>query len=135
MNYPLHGSQHYHGEGACITQRTYEPCHAGPPKTDGSYWRVLMKQGLLEEEMANHSSILDMRIPSKVCQGKKMWHKKLSSQVGRYQYATGEEQLPLAPKRMKQIGQSKNDPQSWMCPLVKVKSDVVRNVLHRNLEC
>ena len=51
------------------------------------------------------------------------------------QYATGEEQLPLAQKWMKQIGQSKNDPQSWMCPLVKVKSDVVRNILHRNLEC
>ena len=51
------------------------------------------------------------------------------------QYATGEEQLPLVPKWMKQIGQSKNDPQSWMCPLVKVKSNVVRNILHRNLEC
>ena len=33
---PLHGSQPCHGEGACITQWSYEPCHAGPLKMDGS---------------------------------------------------------------------------------------------------
>ena len=25
----------------CLTQCTYDPCHVGPPETDGSWWRVL----------------------------------------------------------------------------------------------
>ena len=31
----LHGSQPRPGKGACVTQWSYAPCHAGPPKTDG----------------------------------------------------------------------------------------------------
>ena len=54
---PLHGSQHCHGKWVCITQWSYEPCCAWPPKVDRSYWRVLTKHGQLEEEMATHSSI------------------------------------------------------------------------------
>ena len=38
---PLHRSQPCYGIGVCITYWNYEPCHAGPPKTDRSYWRVL----------------------------------------------------------------------------------------------
>ena len=41
------------------------------------------------------------------------------------QYATGEEWR--APERMKQLGQSGNDAQLWMCLVVKIKSDVVKN--------
>ena len=33
---PLQGSLLCHGEGACVTQRSYEPCHAESPKMDGS---------------------------------------------------------------------------------------------------
>ena len=34
---PFSTSQHQgNGEGACITQWSYEPCRARPPKTDGS---------------------------------------------------------------------------------------------------
>ena len=33
---PLHRSQPYHGKGAWVTQWSYKPCYAGPPKTDGS---------------------------------------------------------------------------------------------------
>ena len=33
----------------------------GPPKTDGSWWRVLTEQGPLEKGMANHFSILALR--------------------------------------------------------------------------
>ena len=36
-------------------------CHVGPPKLDGSWWRVLTKHGPLEKEMANHFSILLLR--------------------------------------------------------------------------
>ena len=28
---------------ACLTQWNYEPCRVGPPKMDGSWWRVLKK--------------------------------------------------------------------------------------------
>ena len=33
-------------------------CHVGPPKTEGSWWRVLTKRGPLEKGMASHFSIL-----------------------------------------------------------------------------
>ena len=49
---PLHGSQPCHGEGACVTQWSYEPCCAGPPKMEESEWRVLTNRGPLEELMA-----------------------------------------------------------------------------------
>jgi len=45
------------------------------------------------------------------------------------QYATGESrgQLLIAPERIKRLGQSGNDAPWWMCLVVKVKSDAVRN--------
>ena len=42
---PLHGSLPCRGEGAFVTQWSYEPRHSGPPKTDESYWRVLVLHG------------------------------------------------------------------------------------------
>ena len=39
------------------------PCRVGPPRTDGSWWRVLTKCGPLEKGMANHFSILALRTP------------------------------------------------------------------------
>ena len=35
---------------------------------------------------------------------------------------------------MKKLSQSRNDTQLWMCLVVKVKSDAVRTILHKNLE-
>ena len=51
------------------------------------------------------------------------------------QYANGEkqEQLLIAPERMKQLGQSRNDTQFWMCPALKVKSNAVKN-LHKDMQ-
>ena len=41
---------------------------------------------------------------------------------------SGEQLLTLiAPERMKWLGQSRNDAQMWMCLLVKVKSNAVKN--------
>ena len=37
------------------------------------------------------------------------------------------EQLLIAPESMKQLGQSGNNAQLWMCLVVKVKSDAVKN--------
>ena len=44
-------------------------------------------------------------------------------------YATGKSrgQLLIAPERMKQLGQSGNDAQLWMCLVMKVKSDAAKN--------
>ena len=36
-------------------------------------------------------------------------------------------QLQRAPERMKQRGQSRNNAQLWMCLMMKVKSDAVKN--------
>ena len=36
-------------------------------------------------------------------------------------------QLLTAPERMKWLGQTGNDTQLWMCLVVKVKSDAVKN--------
>ena len=36
-------------------------------------------------------------------------------------------QLLIAPERMKQLNQSRNDAQLWMCLVVKVKSDAIKN--------
>ena len=51
------------GKGACITQRSFELCQAGPPKTDGSEWTVQTKRGPLGEGMADHASIFAARTP------------------------------------------------------------------------
>ena len=41
----------------------------------------------------------------------------------------------IAPEGMKRLSQSGNNAQVWMCLVVKVTSDAVRTILHRNLEC
>ena len=45
------------------------------------------------------------------------------------QYATGKELSPITKSslKMKQLGQSRNDTQLWMCLVVKVKSDAITN--------
>ena len=40
-----------------------------------------------------------------------------------------------APERRKELGQSRNDSQLWMCLVVKVRYNAVKKVLYRNLEC
>ena len=59
-----------HEPQPCLTQWNYEPCHVGPPKMDGSWWRVLTNCGPLEKGMANHFSILALRTPWTVWKGK-----------------------------------------------------------------
>ena len=42
--------------------------------------------------------------------------------------------LLIAPERMKWLGQSRNDAQLWMCLVVKIKSNAVKNNIARNLQ-
>ena len=44
-------------------------------------------------------------------------------------------QLLIATERMKKMGQTRNNTQLWICLVVKVKSNIQRKILHRNLEC
>ena len=78
LKFPLHGSQPCCGEGICVTQWSYESCHARPPKMD-EFWQ----HGPLQEGMTNHSSILAWRIPWTVWKGKQRWHWKMNPQVRR----------------------------------------------------
>ena len=50
------------------------------------------------------------------------------------QYATGEERKNSF-RGMKMLSQSQNNDQLWMCLVVKIKPDAVKNILHRNLQC
>ena len=80
--------------------------------------------------MANHFSILALRTPWTVWKGKKIWHCKMSPpslRVSTMILGKSRGQLPIAPERMKQLGQSRNDTQLWMCLVVKVKSNAVKN--------
>ena len=58
------------------------PCHVGPPKTEGSWWRDLTKRGPLEKGIAKHFS--KKRQKDRALKG------ELPRSVGA-QYATGEQ--------------------------------------------
>ena len=51
----------------------------GPPKMDGSWWRGLTECGPLEKGMANHFSILALRIPWTIWKGKMIGYQKRNS--------------------------------------------------------
>ena len=53
------------------------PCKA--TKMDGSWWRVLIKHGLLKKGMAKDCNILALRTPWTVWKSKNIWHWKISS--------------------------------------------------------
>ena len=84
-------SNWWHGSQSCLTQWNYEPCQVGPPKTDGSWWRVLTNHDPLEKGMANHFSILPLRIPWTVWKGKKKILKDEFPRSVGAQYAPGEQ--------------------------------------------
>ena len=124
-----------HGPQPCLTQWNYEPCYVGPPKTDRSWWRVLTKHGPLEKGMANHFSILALRTPWTVWKGKKIGRWKMNSPGWLVPNMLLEISGEITPERMKRWSQSKNNTQLWMWLMMEVKSDAIKNNMHRNLEC
>ena len=74
-NYPIWS----HGPQPCLTQWNYEPCHVGPPKIYGSWWRVLTKCGPSEKGMANHFRILALRTAWTVWKGERIGYWKRNS--------------------------------------------------------
>ena len=64
-----------------------------------------------------------------------IWHQKRSSPRSEgVPLGKSREQLLIAPERMKVLGQSRNDAQLWMCLVVKIKSNAVKNNIARNLQ-
>ena len=56
-------SQSDHMDHSLVYLSETKPCHVEPPKMDWSRWRGLTECCPLEKGMANHFSILDLRIP------------------------------------------------------------------------
>ena len=126
----FHGSQPYCGKGACIIQWRHESCHAGLPKMDESQSRVLTKCGPLVKEMATHSCFLAMRTPWTLWKGKNMTpedeHPPRSESI---QYITqGEWRAITNSSRKNEVtGPKQKWPQLWICLVVNIKSDAVKN--------
>ena len=65
-----------------------------------------------------------------VWKGKKIWHQKMSppgQKVSNMLLGKSGGQLLTVPERMEQLGQSRNNAQLWMCLVVQVKSDALKN--------
>ena len=56
---PLHGLQPCRGEGAYVTQRSYEPCHAGSPKMDESWLRAITTCDSGSDQMERRNILLE----------------------------------------------------------------------------
>ena len=106
------------------TNSMNEPCCVGPPKMEGSWWRVLKKCGQLVKWMANH--FLPWEPYEHHEKAKRYDTERWTSQVVRCPicyWRSGE----IVPQRMKRQGQSKNSVQLWMWLVIKVKSDSLKN--------
>ena len=112
-----------HGPQPCLTQWNYEPCHVGPPKTDGSWWRVLTKCVPLEKGMANHFSSLALRTSWTVWKGKNI---ELPRSVGA-QYATGDQRRNNSRKNEEMEPKEKQHPAAmWL--MMEARSDAVKSI-------
>ena len=80
----------------------------------------LIKHGTLERRIANHFSILALRMPWRVWKGKKIWHWKIDSPGWKVPNMLLEKSREIAPERMKRLSQSKNNIQLWMWLVMEV---------------
>ena len=87
----------------------------------------LTKLGPLEKGMANHFSILALRIPWVVWKGKKIWHWKMDSPGRQVPNILLGKSREITTERMKRLSQSGNHTQLWLCLVVKVRSDAVKS--------
>ena len=94
--------------GYILTQWNYVSCCIGPPKMNGSWWRVLTKRGPLEKGITNHFSILALKNPMNSMKRWKVWQWKMNSVA--VQYATGES-WEMAPEEIKRLSERGNNTQ------------------------
>ena len=76
----------------------------------GSWWRVLTKWGPLEKGMANHFSILALRISRIVWKYKKIWYWKMNFPVQYVHNMLLKKSREIAPEGIKRLSQSGNMP-------------------------
>ena len=91
-----------------------------------SWWRVLAKCGPVEKGMENHFSILALRTPGTVWEGKKIWQWKMNSPDHEVPSKVLEKSRKIASERVKRLCQSKNNAQWWMWLVMQVKSGAVK---------
>ena len=113
------------GPQPCLTQGNYESCHVGPPKMDGSWWRVLKKHDPLEKGIANHFSLLGLSIPWTVWKGKKIGHWEMISPGPWVSNMLLENSGEITPEAMKRWSQIKNNTLLWMWLVMEVKSNAI----------
>ena len=103
----------------CILMKLWAMRWRKPPKTDGSWWRVLTKHGPLVKGMASHFIILGLSVPWTV------WKDEPPRSAG-VQYAAGEE------RRNSSRRNEEDEPKQKQCPAVnmshgELNSDSVKN--------
>ena len=74
--------------------------------------------------MAKHFSILALRTHE---QHEKAKRYDTEDESGRSEGMLLEKSGEIAPERMKRLSQSRNNPQLWLCLVVKVKSNTEKN--------
>ena len=111
---------------SCLSQWNYEPCLGGPPKMDGSWWKVLTKHGPLEKGMANHFSILALRTPWTVWKGKKIDTKRWTPQVGRCPVCYWRS-VRNNSRKNEEMESKQKQPQLSKWLVMEVKSNAIKN--------
>ena len=111
----------------CLIQWNYEPWHVGPPKMDGSWWRVLTKCGPLEKEMGRHLQYSCLENPMNSMKRQK--DRALKDELPRSvdaRYTTGEEWRNNSRKNEERVP-GKNNTQVWMWLAMEVKSSAIKS--------
>ena len=85
------------------------------------------KNGQLEKGMAKHFSILALGTTWTVWKGKKLWHWKISLPDQKVSSILLGKSREITPERMKRLIQSRNNAKLWMCLVVRLKSDAVKD--------
>ena len=121
----------------CLTQWNCEPCCIELPKMDGSWWRALTKCSPLEKGIANHylENFLSWESHEQYEKANRYDAERRTPQVRRCPINYWEKSREMVPERMKRQSQSENNAHLWMWLVMEVKSDAVKTILHRNLEC
>ena len=100
--------------------------HAGPPKKKSHGGKLWQNMIYWRREWQTTSVFLPQELHEQYEKAKR-YNWKMSP-LGRYMSnMLLQKSRKIAPERMKRLGQSRNDAKFWMCLVVKVKSDAVKN--------
>ena len=128
--YPSHGSFPCHGKRACITLWSHEPRCAGPLRWAGHSAESWQNMVHWRTEWQTTPGFLTWEPQEQYEKAKRYDIGRWAPQAGRCPdllLGKSAGQLVVAPERMKQLGQSRNDALLWMCLVVKEKSDAIKN--------